>query len=49
MYDNIYNTYVVAGVAKRLETPCFQDVHGNNVPEETKYGERIDIEMLHPN
>lgn len=49
MYDEIYNTYIIAGVARPLETPCYKDMSGKNVSESLKYGEQIEIEMLHPN
>jgi hypothetical protein len=48
MYDVIYDEMVGAGVARVLETPKFLDRSGNIVDKEDKFGEAVDIEILHP-
>src|SRR5688500_17788077 len=48
IYDEIYNTFITAGVATVQDVPVYQDINGNIVMEEEKYGELIDINIVHP-
>ena len=46
MYDSIYEIYMRAGIAKKLDTPVFQDMNGKVVMEEEQFGEAVDIQIL---
>ena len=48
MYDVIYDELVAAGVARVREFPVFLDRLGNIVDKEEKFGEEVDLEILHP-
>jgi hypothetical protein len=48
MYDVIYDNYVVANVARIRETPVYLDQSGNIVGEKDKFGEAVDLEIMHP-
>ena len=48
MYDKIYHTFITTGVARNLEVPVYQDIDGKVVSEDDRYGELIDLKMLHP-
>jgi hypothetical protein len=48
MYDVIYDQLVDARVACLREIPVFMNQAGEIVDESEKYGELVDIEVLHP-
>lgn len=48
MYDRIYETFVKARVAVKLDKPVSNDIQGNVVTEDLQYGLPCDTEILHP-
>jgi hypothetical protein len=48
MYDVIYDQLVDARVARLREIPVFMNRAGEIVDESEKYGEPVDIDVLHP-
>jgi hypothetical protein len=48
MYDVIYDEMVGAGFASVRDAPVFLDRSGNIVEEEDKFGEAVDVEIVHP-
>jgi hypothetical protein len=48
MYDVIYDAFVEAGIASKLDEKVYMDRQRNIVTEDLKYGEKIDIDLHYP-
>ena len=44
----IYDQFVAAGLAVKLDTPVFTDRHGKEVEEGKRFGLQQDIKITHP-